>query len=75
MITDYYDYARRLANWTKSDEDYFYAKIAPSILKLCRKWQLNDSPQGLGVLLLLLSLQAFYIVSATLDHARLDLVV
>lgn len=38
----WYDYPRRLAEWTKSDEDYFYGKIAPVILKLCQKWRIGN---------------------------------
>lgn len=38
----WYDYKRRVANWTKADEDYFYAKIAPSIYALCKKWQIGN---------------------------------
>lgn len=38
----WYDYDRRLAYWTKSDEDYFYARIAPRILALCQKWEIGN---------------------------------
>ncbi len=38
----WFDDDRREANWTKSDEEYFYAKIAPLIAKICRKWQIGN---------------------------------
>ncbi len=38
----WYDSDRREAKWTKSDEDYFYAKIAPAIAQLCHKWQISN---------------------------------
>jgi hypothetical protein len=38
----WYDYDRRLANWTPSDEDYFYAKIAPAIARICQKYQIGN---------------------------------
>ncbi len=38
----WYDYARRLGSWTKTDEDHFYNKIAPVIFQLCKKWQLGN---------------------------------
>ena len=38
----WFDYKRRLANWTQADEDHFYAKIAPSILRICQKWQIGN---------------------------------
>jgi hypothetical protein len=38
----WFDYKRRLANWTESDEDHFYASIAPRILRLCQKWKIGN---------------------------------
>ena len=38
----WFDHDRRDANWTKSDENYFYAKIAPVIARICQKWQTGN---------------------------------
>lgn len=38
----WFDYRRRIANWSNSDEDYFYDKIAQVILRLCRKWHIGN---------------------------------
>src|SRR5450631_2839669 len=38
----WYDYDRRLANWTPADEKYFYAKIAPAIGEICQKYQIGN---------------------------------
>jgi hypothetical protein len=38
----WYDYDRRQANWSASDEKHFYAKIAPAIAQICRKYQIGN---------------------------------
>jgi hypothetical protein len=38
----WYDEEKRLSTWTDSDEKYFYARIAPVIRRLCRKWQIGN---------------------------------
>jgi len=30
------------ANWTKSEQRYFQAKVEPVLTRLCRKWQVSD---------------------------------
>ena len=37
----WYDLSKR-PHWTRSDEKYFYAKIAPEIVRLCVKWDIGD---------------------------------
>jgi len=37
----WYDYNKR-PKWSKSDEKYFYAVIAPVIVRLCLKWRVGD---------------------------------
>src|SRR5205823_9266616 len=34
----WYDYTKR-PGWTECDEEHFYTKIAPEIVRLCVKWQ------------------------------------
>jgi hypothetical protein len=38
----WYDYENRLTNWSDRDENYFYAKIAPTISGLCLKWGIGN---------------------------------
>jgi hypothetical protein len=38
----WYDYVQRQAKWSEADEDYFYSKIAPVILRLCKKWHVGN---------------------------------
>jgi hypothetical protein len=38
----WYEEDRRLETWTESDEDYFYERIAPVILKICKKWKIGN---------------------------------
>jgi hypothetical protein len=38
----WYDEETRAATWTKADEDYFYAKIFPTISRLCHKWRIGN---------------------------------